>query len=219
LSTPFANGVNGDWRVPGEFGKPVPITKANTTLYASDRDLFIFLTDERNKIEVPSRRDGKTGLMSRGFFAWNSSVGSTSYGVACFYLDFVCQNRIIWGMGEYSELRFRHIASAPEQFLGKMMPALEAYRNGSTGGVLKAIESAKNSHLDGDKMNDFLKERFGTEMIEPLKLSHKTEEERPIENLWDVSVAATAYARSIKHTNERVALERKAGAILDLVAA
>jgi len=39
-------------------------------------------------------------------------------------------------------------------------------------------------------MNDFLKERFGAEIIEPLKLIHQTEEERPIEILWDVSTFA-----------------------------
>jgi hypothetical protein len=213
------NGVSGDWRVPGEFGKPVPITRQNTTLYASDRDLFIFLCDEVNKIEVPARRNGKPGLMSRGFFAWNSSLGSTSYGIACFLFDYVCQNRCIWGLGEYSELRFRHIASAPDQFLDKMMPALDAYRNGSSGRVLKLIDGARNAHLDKEKTDDFLRERFGGDMVEPLKLFHQTEEERPIESLWDASTAATAYARTINHTNERVALERKAGAILDLAAA
>jgi hypothetical protein len=118
-------------------------------------------------------------------------------------------------MGEYQELRFRHIASAPEQFVDKMMPALEAYRNGSSGGVLKPIDQARSTHLDKDKMDEFIKERFGAEMIQPLKLSHQTEELHPIESLWDVSVAATAYARTVKHTNEHVALERKAGAVLD----
>jgi len=39
---------------------------------------------------------------------------------------------------------------------------------------------------------------------QPLKLIHQTEEERPIESLWDVSTAATAYARTIKHTNDEL---------------
>jgi hypothetical protein len=55
----FGDGVTGQWKVPGEFGRDVEITKANTTLYAGDRDMFVFLADERNRIEVPNRRGGK----------------------------------------------------------------------------------------------------------------------------------------------------------------
>jgi hypothetical protein len=47
----FGNGTDGQWKVPGEFGKPVPITKQNTTLFASDRDMFVFLCDETNRIQ------------------------------------------------------------------------------------------------------------------------------------------------------------------------
>ena len=35
----FGDGVTGQWRVPGEFGKAVNVTKDNTTLFASDRDI------------------------------------------------------------------------------------------------------------------------------------------------------------------------------------
>jgi hypothetical protein len=34
--------------VPGEFGQRVAVTKQNTTLYASDRDMFVFLADEED---------------------------------------------------------------------------------------------------------------------------------------------------------------------------
>jgi hypothetical protein len=49
----FGDGVTGQWRVPGEFGKAVTIARENTTLYASDRDMFVFLADEENRIEIP----------------------------------------------------------------------------------------------------------------------------------------------------------------------
>ncbi len=39
------------------------VTKENTTLYASDRDFFVFLANEKNKIEVPNRRNGRAGSM------------------------------------------------------------------------------------------------------------------------------------------------------------
>ena len=45
------------------------------------------------------------------------------------------------------------------------------------------------------------------------------DEGRPIETLWDVVTGATAYARSIPYTADRVEFEAEAGKVLDLVAA
>ena len=64
----FGDGVCGQWRVPGEFGNKVTVTTANTTLFASDRDMFVFLADEDNRIEIPNRRAGKFGSFARGLF-------------------------------------------------------------------------------------------------------------------------------------------------------
>ena len=61
--------------MPGEFGERVTVKKENTTLYASDRDMFVFLADEENRIEIPGRRAGRSGSFARGFFVWNSEVG------------------------------------------------------------------------------------------------------------------------------------------------
>ena len=43
------------------------------------------------------------------------------------------------------------------------------------------------------------------------------EEGRPIETVWDVVTGATAYAKSIPWTAERVEFETTAGDLLDLV--
>jgi len=51
-----------------------------------------------------------------------------------------------------------------------------------------------------------------------LKMTHTAEENRPIETLWDVTTAATAYARGIGRTDDRVAIERIAGDVMALAA-
>jgi hypothetical protein len=89
----FGDGVSGHWRVPGEFGERVTVTKENTTLFASDRDMFVFLADEDRRIEVPGRRNGSGGSMARGFFVWNSEVGDKTLGLGFFLFDYVCCNR------------------------------------------------------------------------------------------------------------------------------
>jgi hypothetical protein len=214
----FGDGVTGEWKVPGEFRQAVTVTKANTTLYASDRDMFVFLADESHQIELPRRRDGKPGSMARGFFVWNSEVGAATFGLATFLYDFVCCNRMIWGAEQFAEIRIRHTVSAPDKFLDEIRPALVTYANSSTDTITSAIERARDARL-GDKLDTFLAERFGKRAVEPLKAIHMLEENRPMESLWDVATAVTARARSITYQDERVAMERQAGAILDLVAA
>jgi len=217
----FGDGVTGSWKVPGEFRQAVTVTKANTTLYASDRDMFVFLANEENRIDLPNRRDGKPGSVARGFFVWNSEVGSATYGIATFLYDFTCSNRMVWGAQEYKEIRIRHTASAPDRFLDEVRPALEAYAHSSSKSVTEAIEAARKARIDGTDgaLDEFLSKRFGKRMSPVIQAIHKAEEGRPIETLWDAAVGATAYARSITWQDERVAIERKAGEIIDLAKA
>lgn len=213
----FGDGVNdSDWRVPGEFGKDVVVTKANTTLFAGDRDMFVFLADERNRIELPNRRDGKTGSLARGFFVWNSEVGSTTFGISTFLFDYVCQNRIVWGAQDVKTLKLRHSSGAPDRFLREIAPALQTYANSSAGSVVAAIEKARAARIDD--VPTFLATRFGRKLGESMQTAHLLEEGRPVETLWDAATAATAVARGIEYQDERVALERLGGSMLDLAA-
>lgn len=215
----FGNGIDGDFTVPGEFGKAVEVNKSNTTLYASDRDCFIFLADEKNRIEFPNRRNGQPGSLARGFYAWNSEVGSQTLGIACFFFDYACSNRTIWGGTGFEEVRVRHTVSAPDRFIEEVTPAIESYANSSAAGVVQAIEDARAKRIgDPDAVKEFLAKRFTKSKAEAISLAHFNDENRPIENLWDASVGVTAYARGIKFQDERVALEKEAGKILRLAA-
>jgi hypothetical protein len=204
----FGDGVSGVWRVPGEFGKAVEVTKVNTTLFAGDRDMFCFLTDEQNRIEIPGRRGGRGGSLARGFFVWNSEVGDRSIGLGFFLFDYTCSNRIVWGVHEYNEIRISHTKSAPDKYVEKMMPVIDAYANSAASSTMQAIEQARQKRL-GDKLDEFLSKRFTKTMATSLKAIHEAEENRPIENIYDVTTAVTAYARSIQHQDRRVELERR----------
>jgi hypothetical protein len=210
----FGDGVSGHWRVPGEFGNRITVTKENTTLFASDRDMFVFLADEDRRIEVPDRRNGSGGSMARGFFVWNSEVGDKTLGLGFFLFDYVCQNRIVWGADQYTEVRIRHTKGAPDRWLEEIAPVLKEYDEGSAQPVMQAIEAAREKRVQDD-LDAFLATRFGRNMVEPLKAIHQVEEERPIETLWDVTVAATAHARSIPNNDKRLEIERAAGALLN----
>lgn len=216
LKERFGDGVTGDFTVPGEFGQAVEVDKGNTTIYASDRDMFVFLADEKNRVEVPQRRNGQAGSLARGFFVWNSEVGSKTLGMATFLFDYACSNRIVWGAQGYEEHRIMHFASADDRWREQMMPAIEAYARKSNDGISTAIEAARKSRVEGDALDQFLRNRFTLQQSEAIKQVHLIEEDRPIETLWDVTTGITAYARSVKHQDARVALERKAGAVMAL---
>ena len=80
----IAGNGTGDtrWKVPGVldwstgvYNPRVDITQDTTTLYASDRDVFLFLVDDLNPIEAGRLPDGSPDLYFRGFYCWNSEVG------------------------------------------------------------------------------------------------------------------------------------------------
>jgi len=82
---------------------------------------------------------------------------------------------------------------------------------------MQAIEDARAKRIESD-LDAFLATRFSKSLVPALKAIHQTEEGRPIETLWDATVAATAHARSIPHTDKRIEIERAAGELLKLAA-
>lgn len=230
----IAGNGTGDtrWKVPGcidwnsEFGVAynpnVDITKQNTTLYASDRDVFLFLVDDRNPIEVGKLDDGSPDLMFRGFYVWNSEVGSKTFGFAGMYLRGVCQNRNLWGVEGFQELTFRHTASAPDRFVEETIPALNLFSEASTTKLITGVKAAKAAVVaktDEDRL-DFLgrfgfSERKAKAVIDTVEV----EEGHLPASVWDFAQGVTAVARTEEYQEARIALEQIAGKMLDKVAA
>lgn len=207
-------GRDSDWSVPGEFGQAVDITKANTTLFAGDRNMFVFLADEKNRVELPGGGHGRGRELARGFFVWNSEVGSDTFGIATFLFDYACSNRTVWGATEYKQIKMRHTPKAPVRWADEVVPALASYRQSSTANIVNACKAAQAARIDD--VGEFLATRFGKRLPADLHDISMEEEGRPIETLWDASLAVTAYAKGIVHQDERVAMERKGGELIDL---
>ena len=214
----FGDGQTGKFTVPGEFGKAVTVDKDNTTLYRSDRDMFLFLADEKNRIEIASRRDNKPGGLARGFFLWNSEVGASSIGVSTFLFDYTCSNRIVWGAEQFAEIKIRHTVGAPHRWMEEIAPALEIYAEGSTHSIVEAITAARGKRIgDGDAVTAFLTKRFNSaNTAKAIQLAHIAEEGRPIETLWDATTGITAYAKGIQYQDRRIEVEREGGKVMAL---
>lgn len=222
----IAGDGTGDtrWKVPGlldwstmTHNPFVEVTKAATTLYASDRDVFLFLVDDAHPIEAGRLPSGEPDLYFRGFYCWNSEVGSKTLGMASFYLRAVCMNRNIWGAEGFQEISIRHSKFAARRFVHEAAPALERFANSSTGAFVSGIRAARETLVarKDEEREAFLRRR-GFSKLETTKIIATVlkEEGRPPESVFDFVQGITALARDKPQQDARLELETKAGRLL-----
>ncbi|HTM81575.1 DUF932 domain-containing protein [Asticcacaulis sp.] len=223
------NGL-GDtrWKVPGvlDWGTMmhnpyVDVTKETTTLYASDRDIFLFLVDDTHPIEAGLLPNGEPDLYFRGFYAWNSEVGSKTLGIASFYLRAVCQNRNLWGVESFEEITIRHSKLAANRFAHEATPALNSFANSSPAGFIAGIKAARDHVVakTDDERETFLRKRgFSKPETNKIIETVLNEEGKKPESIFDFVQGITALARSKSHQDSRLDLETKAKKLMSAVA-
>lgn len=206
--------VDGQWKVPAASyatGNP----KRATTLYASDRDVFIFLVDDQHPIEV----NGET--LFRGFYTWNSEVGSAVFGLTTFLYRYVCDNRIIWGATDVQELRIRHTGGAPERFAYEGAKYLSRYAEESSRPVEESIRKAQEWELPADERKagweKWLSDRGFNQAEAKNAVATARAEQGEDRSLWDIINGITASARQVTHTDQRIKLESAAGKLMRYV--
>ena len=220
------NGV-GDtrWKVPGVidwqtsmYNPFVDPSKDTTTLYASDRDVFMFLVDDTHPIEIGKLKNGQPDLMFRGFYVYNSEVGSKALGISTFMLRGVCANRNIWGQQDKQSLSIRHSKNAPKRFASEVGPALIEYSNQSTLGVISDINQAKSTIVatnDDERFQWLGKQGFNAKQAKKIIDTVIQEEDDKPRSVWDFVQGVTAVARNIKHTDDRLDMEKIAGKLMN----
>lgn len=226
----IAGDGTGDtrWKVPGVLdwatGRHNPfvdVTADTTTLYASDRDVFLFLVDDAHPIEAGRLPDGSPDLYFRGFYCWNSEVGSKTLGIASFYLRAVCQNRNLWGVEGFEEIAIRHSKHAGSRFAHEAAPALERFATSSPAGFVSGIRAARERVVarDDEQRREFLtRQGFGKADTARIIETVLREEGRPPESVFDFVQGITAVARTKENQDARLELEQKAKRLLDRAA-
>jgi hypothetical protein len=226
----IAGNGTGDtrWKVPGVldwstgvYNPRVDITKNTTTLYASDRDVFLFLVDDLNPIEAGRLPDGSPDLYFRGFYCWNSEVGAKTLGIASFYLRAVCQNRNLWGVEDFEEITIRHSKYAASRFAHEAAPALARFANSSPMPFVNGIKAARERIVarTDDERTEFLRKRgFGKSETAKIINVVLAEEGRNPESVFDFVQGITAVARDKPHQDARLDLEARAKRLLDRAA-
>jgi hypothetical protein len=226
----IAGNGTGDtrWKVPGVlnwstgiYNPRVDVSQDTTTLYASDRDVFLFLVDDLNPIEAGRLPDGSPDLYFRGFYCWNSEVGAKTLGMASFYLRAVCQNRNLWGVEDFEEITIRHSKYAASHFAHEAAPALTRFANSSPVPFVNGIKAAREKIVarSDDDRSEFLRRR-GFSKTETAKIigTVLAEEGHKPESVFDFVQGITAIARGKTHQDARLDLEARAKKLLDRAA-
>ena len=191
-----------------------PDSKAGSAgLYASDRDMFVFLINDEHPVEVGNARLGK------GFFLWNSETGSATFGLTIFLYNFICGNHIVWGAEEVQELKIVHRNRALSRFYRDAIPVLNTF--------------VENRNLDDrirDSVTQAMNDRLGATLEEvmysnkqlPFTKNELTSawnvglaEGEDVTTRWGLTQGLTAFARTLPFADKRVNLERRAGALLN----
>lgn len=226
----IAGNGTGDtrWKIPGVldwstgiYNPNVDISNATTTLYASDRDVFVFLVDDLNPIEAGKLPDGSPDVFFRGFYCWNSEVGARTLGIASFYLRAVCQNRCLWGVQDFQEIIIRHSKYAASRFALEAEPALIQFAESSPMPFVNGIKASRERIVarDDEDRQSFLRKR-GFSKAETTKIIDAvlSEEGHPPVSIFDFVQGITRVARDKPHQDVRLEMEGKAKKLLDLAA-
>lgn len=223
----IAGDGTGDtnWKIPGmidwsksTYNPYVSPTTESTTLYASDRDLFMFLVDDTHPIEIGKLDNGDPDYVFRGFYCWNSEVGSRSLGIATFMLRGVCMNRNIWGLEGFETMKINHTRFAPERFARDAAPALTRYANSEPNKLIAGVNAAKSAIVarDDDDRMAFLKSLdFSKVQSRKILDTVEREEGHYANSAWDFVQGITAVARTIEHQDRRLDLEKIGARIMD----
>ncbi|MFH1372347.1 MAG: hypothetical protein ABII79_00905 [bacterium] len=197
------------WRVPPARSSN---KSENSGLYASDHDMFAFMVNDENPVEIGNARLG------RGFFIWNSETGASTFGLTTFLYNYVCGNHIVWGAENVKEMKIYHRSHAPQHFYHAALPLLNRFaeNTGLDDSIRVTADRAMEMRI-GNSLEDtlawFKAKPFTKKEVSGAWVTGTAEGE-DVTNLWGMVQGLTAYARDMAHVDKRVNLERRAGALL-----
>ncbi len=191
-------------------------------LYASDRDCFVFMINENNRIDAGG---GDSGL-ARGFFMSNSEVGDCAFRLTTFLYDYVCSNHILWGASNVHEVRIVHRGRANDRWVGDLRRSLDQYSQTSAATETRVITAAMRQSF-GDTREEVVQKlhKMGLTTVKNAEAALKWAEVdsdlrrnafSPL-SVWGIVCGLTRVSQQSAFTDERVAIDRAAGKLMSMV--
>lgn len=186
-------------------------------VYRGDRDMFLFLINEKARIQ-----DGTDEGLSRAVMIANSEVGARSLWVLMLLLRHVCGNHICHGVTKAMEIRLRHVGSVRSRARWQLSRELKSYSQSSAGATEEKIKKAQNYIIGKDKA-EIIEELFGRRRISSKQVIGQAFdlcEANPVDgnptSAWGVAQGMTRAAQNMGNADARVEHERAAGKVLEI---
>lgn len=192
----------------GEEGAP-------RALYRGDRDSFLFLVDEDDRFD-----DGSPEGLARGFWVSNSEVGYRAITFSSFLYRFICANHLVWGANVRRSFRQIHVGENGHDFLRELPVWINELR-GQEGrdrdvAIVRAAIAASFAETEEAAVERLVSMRepaaFATRAVE---LAKEDGYVNPL-SCYGIVQGMTAAARDSEFAEGRVAIEERAGRVLEL---
>ena len=188
-------------------------------VYASDRDMFVFMINEQ-EISIP----GKPPLY-RGFFVSNSEVGDRAFRCTLFLFQNVCGNHIVWDVENVTETRIIHRGGEKEitqRALGEMYSQLRTYTDQSTDNEVAFISDIMGRRIGIDqkdtvgKVHAKMKTILSVHQLNAawaLADDHPEDGHDGPDTVYGIVSGLTRLSQDTSHANERETIDRAAGKV------
>lgn len=184
-------------------------------LYASDHDMFAFLMSNKT-VTDPT---GQT--MRRGVIVVNSEVGDSSLRVIGFYFREICGNHIIWGAHDIAEIRYTHRGEIGKRWADAQIQ-VRKYLEGAES-LEQARFRAATLVIPGATKDQVLDAIFGKRIVGLTKKVLSASYDAVVPDvdgnpatLWGMAQGITRHSQTLGYADERAALDRAAGKLLDV---
>lgn len=193
---------------------------APSGIYASDRDMFVFMIDDSKTVQGPAGN-----YLARGFFIQNSEVGDKAFKLTTFLYDSVCGNHIVWGAEDVTELKIVHIGQAKERFAHQMLRALDDYSNASATRVELDLQQLARKAL-GSNRDEVIEALYKKKLLPKKQLElcydkaiedgERFNRSTDPNTAWGYVQGMTLYSQELPHQSQRVDIDRAAKKLIDL---
>jgi hypothetical protein len=191
-------------------------------LYASDKDMFAFLVNEKATVDDGT---GSNGLR-RGIFVSNSEVGAAAFKVTFFLYDHVCGNHIVWGASAVLQAKVRHIGDeAPARAFAALEKDLMAWNGKEASQTARLIKEARKMIL-GKTVEDIAERlvcekrlyvgKSDAKAAYALAEQHDAERVDP-RSVWGMVSGFTRLSQQELNSDRRVLLDNTGAGLMKLV--
>jgi hypothetical protein len=199
---------------------------APSGLYASDKDMFLFLVNSKNPVEVPGA-NGQGGRFYRGFILENSEVGDRAFKLTTFLFNTICGNHIIWDARDVESVRIIHKGDDVD---GRAWRGIEMeltkYAEGSNGEDSQIIKRAMTTLIGKTKedvVSALFKSRLGLSQSE-IESAYDAAEEHPEDrgnclptSVWGMTQGFTRISQDTQFADARTRIDKLAGKVMQMV--